>query len=90
MPAQCVADGLRAAARDRPSDCVGGHAEHQAEGGAQGLVEGENGMSGQPGKQRLGSRILKPMLREGDGGREANQSETREQKRVPGEQMHRT
>src|SRR5271157_2920860 len=90
MFAQRVGDGLRTAARDGPSDRVGSHAEHQSERGAQRLVEGQNGVCCQPGEERLGSRAVKPILRQCDGGWEADQPKMREQKGMPGEQMYWT
>src|SRR5271166_3228148 len=47
-------------------------------------------MRGQSGEERLGSRIAKPMLRQCHRRGEADQPETREQKRMPGEQMNWT
>ncbi len=53
MSAQSIGDGLRAAARNGPAYRMRGYAKKDAKGGAQRLIEAEEGMGGETGEESL-------------------------------------
>ena len=82
-------DGARPSAGNRPSDRMRGDAQHQSRSRTQRLIEGQKGMSGQPGKQRAGANAFEMAVGQRLCGLHRRDAKPRHQQRMRGNTQHR-
>ena len=79
-----VAKGLRAATQDGPADSVRRGSENQAKGGAEGLVEAQKGVCGEPGEEGAGRFGAEVEMGDSGGGENRVEAEAGKQEWMPG------
>ena len=88
MSAKRVGERLRAAARNGPADRVRRGAEQNGEGGAEWLVETEEGMSGETGKERASAFVAERETSNSICRRKGHYPKVRKQEGMAGEEAH--